>query len=56
MTKTQATKAKRLAQKRQTPVWILLSPKEATALLEGHVPAAVHRQIHRLIVFWNGKP
>jgi hypothetical protein len=49
MTKTQASKAQRLAQQRQTQIWILLSPKEATALLAGLVPSSVHRQIQRCI-------
>lgn len=49
MTKTQATKAQRLATQRQTQLWVLLSPREATALLAGLVPAAVHRQIQRLV-------
>lgn len=49
MTKTQASKAQRLAKQRQTQLWVLLSPKEATALLAGLVPSAVHRQIQRLV-------
>jgi hypothetical protein len=49
MTKTQASKAQRLAKQRQTQLWILISPKEAKALLCGGVPAAVHRQIQRLV-------
>jgi len=56
MTKTQATKAQRLAQQRQTQIWILLSPKEATALLAGLVPSSVHRQIQRLVVYTKGTP
>jgi hypothetical protein len=49
VTKTQATKAKQLAQRRQTQIWVLLSPREATALLAGLVPSSVHRQIQRLV-------
>jgi hypothetical protein len=49
MTKTQASKAQRLAKQRQTQLWVLLSPKEATALLAGLVPSSVHRQLQRLV-------
>jgi hypothetical protein len=49
MTKTQASKAQRLAKQRQTQLWLLLSPREATALLAGRVPASVHRQLQRLV-------
>ena len=49
MTKTQTTKATRLAKQRETQLWVLLSPREATALLAGLVPAAVHRQLQRLV-------
>jgi hypothetical protein len=55
MTKTQASKAQRLAKQRQTQLWILLSPREATALLAGLVPAAVRRQLQRLVDS-KGKP
>jgi hypothetical protein len=46
---TPANKAERLAQQRQTQIWILLSPREATALLAGLVPSSVHRQLQRLV-------
>ena len=55
MTKTQATKAQRLAQQRQTQIWILLSPKEATALLAGTVPSSVERQL-KCCVTKKGRP
>lgn len=55
MTKTQATKAKRLAKQRETQLWVLLSPREATALLAGLVPSSVHRQIQRLVDDRKGK-
>ena len=49
MTKTQASKAQRLAKQRKTQLWVLLSPREATALLAGLVPSSVHRQLQRLV-------
>lgn len=49
MTKTHATKAKRLAKQRETQIWMLLSPKEAQALLAGTVPASVRRMVQRLL-------
>lgn len=56
MTKTHARKAQRLAKQRQTQLWVLLSPREATALLAGLVPSSVHRQIQRLVVYTKGTP
>ena len=43
------SKAKRLAKQRETQFWILLSPREAKALLAGTVPASVRRMVQRLL-------